>query len=44
MRTWLDNDCLYVGIFTSAVMAAGMYAPQEVELVLERTGPITRKH
>ena len=42
--TWLDSDCLCVWIVTSAMMAAGLYATQGVELVLEQTGPVTREN
>ena len=44
MGTWLDSDCLCVWTVTSAVMAAGLYAPQGVELLLEWTGPLTREN
>ena len=44
MGTQLDSDCLCVWIVASTVMAAGLYAPQGVELVLEHTGPITREN
>ena len=41
--TWLDSDCLCVQRVTSTEVAAGLYAPQGAELVLERTGPIIRE-
>ena len=34
-RYLVDSDCLCARIITSATMAAGLYAPQGVELVLE---------
>ena len=44
MGTWLNRDCLCVWTATSAMKAAGLYAPQELEMVLEWTGPITREN
>ena len=41
MGTWLDSACLCFLIVSSAAMAAGVYAAQGVELVLQRIGPIT---
>ena len=43
MGTWLDSDCLCVWIVISAVMAAGLYAAQGVDLVLELTHAVTRE-
>ena len=39
---WILIVCVFE-IISSAVIAAELYAPQGVEVVLERTGPISRE-